>query len=66
MSPINKEVNNKVLYLGDDINTDDIMPANRATTYDADILKQYALEHLIGVGELLKYNVIVADRKSVV
>lgn len=60
MSPINKEVNNKVLYLGDDINTDDIMPANRATTYDADILKQYALEHLIGVGELLKYNVIVA------
>jgi homoaconitate hydratase family protein len=62
MSPINKEVNNKVLYLGDDINTDDIMPANRATTYDADILKQYALEHLIGVGELLKYNVIVAGQ----
>ncbi len=60
MSPINEEVNNKVLYLGDDINTDDIMPANRATTYDPDILKQYALEHLIGVGELLKYNVIVA------
>lgn len=51
---------NKVLHLGDDINTDDIIPANRATTYDAEILKQYALEHLIGVGELLKYNVIVA------
>jgi homoaconitate hydratase family protein len=62
MSPINEEVNNKVLYLGDDINTDDIMPANRATTYDPDILKQYALEHLIGVGELLKYNVIVAGQ----
>ncbi|MEI2579466.1 aconitase/3-isopropylmalate dehydratase large subunit family protein [Scytonema sp. PRP1] len=51
---------NKVLYLGDDINTDDIIPANRATTDDPDYLKQYALEHLIGVGELLKYNVIEA------
>ena len=60
MSSINKEVTKKVLYLGDDINTDDIIPANRATTYDPDIFKQYALEHLIGVGELLKYNVIVA------
>nr|WP_027403942.1 aconitase/3-isopropylmalate dehydratase large subunit family protein [Aphanizomenon flos-aquae] len=53
-------INKQVLNLGDDINTDDIIPANRATTYDPDILKQYALEHLIGVGELLKYNVIVA------
>ncbi|MDF5733253.1 MAG: aconitase/3-isopropylmalate dehydratase large subunit family protein [Rhizonema sp. PD38] len=51
---------NKVLYLGDDINTDDIIPANRATTDDPDHLKQYALEHVIGVGELLKYNVIEA------
>ena len=53
-------INKQVLNLGDDINTDDIIPANRATTYDPDILKQYALEHLRGVGELLKYNVIVA------
>lgn len=53
-------INKQILNLGDDINTDDIIPANRATTYDPDILKQYALEHLIGVGELLKYNVIVA------
>lgn len=51
---------NQVLHLGDDINTDDIIPANRATTDDPDYLKQYALEHLIGVGELLKYNAIVA------
>ncbi|MUG96543.1 homoaconitate hydratase family protein [Scytonema sp. UIC 10036] len=51
---------NKVLYLGDDINTDDIIPANRATTDDPDYLKQYALEHIIGVGELLKYNAIEA------
>ncbi|MBR8839605.1 MAG: 3-isopropylmalate dehydratase large subunit [Stigonema ocellatum SAG 48.90 = DSM 106950] len=51
---------NKVLHLGDDINTDDIIPANRGTTDDPDYLKQYALEHLIGPGELLKYDVIEA------
>lgn len=50
----------QILYLGDDINTDDIMPANRATNDDPDNLKHYALEHLIGVGELLKYDVIEA------
>ncbi|MEM7580135.1 MAG: aconitase/3-isopropylmalate dehydratase large subunit family protein [Cyanobacteria bacterium P01_A01_bin.80] len=50
----------KVLHLGDDINTDDIIPANRATTDDPDHLKKYALEHIIGAGELLKYNVIAA------
>ncbi|MBD2521587.1 aconitase/3-isopropylmalate dehydratase large subunit family protein [Nostoc sp. FACHB-133] len=51
---------NKVLYLGDDINTDDIIPANRATNDDLDSLKHYALEHVIGAGELLKYDVIEA------
>jgi len=51
---------NNVLQLGDDINTDDIMPAARATNNDLDHLKLYALEHIIGVGELLKYNVIEA------
>ncbi|MEH1796173.1 aconitase/3-isopropylmalate dehydratase large subunit family protein [Nostoc sp.] len=51
---------NKVLHLGDDINTDDIIPANRATTDDPEYLKQYALEHLIGEGELLKYDGIEA------
>nr|ASR75183.1 hypothetical protein [Nostoc sp. KVJ2] len=49
-----------VLHLGDDINTDDIIPANRATTDDPDRLKHYALEHIIGEDELLKYNVIEA------
>jgi homoaconitate hydratase family protein len=51
---------NNVLHLGDDINTDDIIPANRATTDDPEYLKQYALEHLIGEGELLKYDAIEA------
>ncbi len=51
---------NKVLHLGDDINTDDIIPANRATNDDLDSLKHYALEHVIGAGELLKYDVIEA------
>ena len=41
----------QILYLGDDINTDDIMPANRATNEDPDNLKHSALEQLIGVGE---------------
>jgi homoaconitate hydratase family protein len=51
---------NNVLHLGDDINTDDIIPANRATNDHPDRLKHYALEHVIGEGELLKYNVIEA------
>ncbi|QHG18508.1 aconitase/3-isopropylmalate dehydratase large subunit family protein [Nostoc sp. ATCC 53789] len=51
---------NKVLHLGDDINTDDIIPANRATNDDLDSLKHYALEHVIGAGELLKYDLIEA------
>jgi homoaconitate hydratase family protein len=51
---------NNVLTLGDDVNTDDIMPANRATIDDLNQLKQYALEHVIGVGELLQYQEIEA------
>jgi len=51
---------NNVLHLGDDINTDDIIPANRATNDHPDHLKQYVLEHVIGQGELLKYDVIEA------
>ena len=42
------------------INTDDIIPANRGTNDDPDHLKQYALEHIIGAGELLQYDEIVA------
>ena len=50
----------KVLHLGDDINTDDIIPANRGTTDSPEYLKHYALEHLIGEGKLLGYEVIEA------
>lgn len=48
------------MRLGDDINTDDIIPAQRGTYDDPEILKQYAFEHLIGVGNLLKYDLIEA------
>ena len=51
---------NKILNLGNDINTDDIIPAKRGTNDDPEHLKQYALEHIIGVGELLKYDEIEA------
>ncbi len=51
---------NKVLYLGDDINTDDIIPAKRATNNDPNHFKQYALEHIIGAGQLLQYDEIEA------
>ena len=50
----------KVLFLGDDINTDDIIPANRGTTDDPEHLKRYALEHIIGEGKLLEYDIIEA------
>lgn len=50
----------KTLILGDDINTDDIIPAQRGTNPDPDYLKYYALEHLIGAGKLLEYDVIEA------
>lgn len=50
----------RVLYLGDDINTDDIIPAQRGTNADPDYLKRYAFEHLIGEGKLLEYDVIEA------
>ncbi|MDZ7965819.1 MAG: aconitase/3-isopropylmalate dehydratase large subunit family protein [Nostoc sp. DedSLP03] len=52
----------KVLILGDDINTDDITPANRCTNAEPDHLKHYAFEHLIGEGNLLGYEVIEAGR----
>jgi 3-isopropylmalate dehydrogenase len=60
-SPIMSHANN-VLQLGDDINTDDIIPANRATIDDPEHLRQYALEHVIGVRELIKYNAITAGK----
>lgn len=51
---------NKVLTLGNDINTDDIIPAKRGTNPDPDYLKRYALEHLIGEGKLMEYDLIEA------
>ena len=53
-------MNNKTLFLGDDINTDDIIPAKRGTNGDKEHLAYYALEHIIGVGKLQEYDVIEA------
>ena len=50
----------KVLQLGDDINTDDIIPAHRSTNSDPEHQKHYVLEHLIGIDTLLDYEVIEA------
>ncbi|MBE9099191.1 3-isopropylmalate dehydratase large subunit [filamentous cyanobacterium LEGE 07170] len=50
----------RILHLGDAINTDDIIPAKRGTNPDPDYLKRYALEHVIGEGKLLEYDVIEA------
>lgn len=50
----------RILKLGDDINTDDIIPAKRGTNADPEYLKYYALEHLIGEGRLLEYDEIEA------
>jgi homoaconitate hydratase family protein len=50
----------KILVVGDDINTDDIIPANRTTNPDPEHLKHYVLEHLIGKDKLLEYDIIKA------
>ena len=50
----------KVLQLGDDINTDDIIPAHRSTNPDPEHQKHYVLEHIIGIDTLLDYEVIEA------
>ena len=52
----------KVLQLGDDINTDDIIPAHRSTNPDPEHQKHYVLEHLIGIDTLLDYEVIEAGK----
>ncbi len=53
----------ETLVLGDDINTDDIIPAKRCTTAAPEQLRHYALEHLIGADTLLRrYDVIEAGR----
>lgn len=50
----------KILYLGDDINTDDIIPSFRTTNPHPEHLKHYVLEHLIGKDTLLNYEAIEA------
>lgn len=50
----------RILILGNDINTDDIIPAKRGTNSDPDYLKRYAFEHVIGAGKLLEYDIIEA------
>ena len=50
------------LELGDNINTDDIIPASRCTSADPGWLKHYAFEHMIGEGRLLEYDAIEAGR----
>jgi homoaconitate hydratase family protein len=50
----------KILRLGNDINTDDIIPAKRGTNLDPAHLKRYALEHMIGIDQLMNYDVIEA------
>jgi len=53
-------ITDKILTLGDDINTDDIIPAKRGTNADLNHLARYAFEHLIGEGKLLEYDIIEA------
>ena len=50
----------QTLVLGDDINTDDIIPAKRGTNLDPAHLSHYALEHVIGAGQLRHYDRIEA------
>lgn len=50
----------KILVLGDHINTDDIIAVKHLTNPDPDYLKNYGLEYLIGEGKLLEYDIIEA------
>jgi len=50
----------KSLKLGDDINTDDIIPAHRSTNPDPEHQKHYVLEHIIGIDALFAYTTIEA------
>ncbi|WP_318528435.1 aconitase/3-isopropylmalate dehydratase large subunit family protein [Plectonema radiosum] len=48
------------LTLKDNISTDDIIPANRCANRNLEHLKRYAFEHVIGEGNLIGYEEIVA------
>ena len=60
MNDYNHKLNK--LQLGDDINTDDIIPAMRCTTADPEHLGKYALEHLVGEDGLKGYDSISAGK----
>lgn len=53
-------IKKRILTLGNDINTDDIIPAHRTTNPDPEHQKHYVLEHLIGIDRLLEYDIIEA------
>jgi 3-benzylmalate isomerase len=53
-------MNEQILIVGDDINTDDLIPAYRTTNTDPEHQKHYVLEHLIGIDTILKYDIIEA------
>lgn len=42
----------RVLTVGDDVTTDDIIPARRCTSFAPDHLARYAFEHVLGEGRL--------------
>lgn len=42
----------RILTVGDDVNTDDIIPAKRCTSFAPDHLAHYAFEHALGEGRL--------------
>ncbi len=50
----------RILYLGNNINTDDIVPPQYGTTTDPEILKHIALEYIVGRDQLMTYDVIEA------
>lgn len=52
----------KILTLGDDVNTDDIIPAARCTSSEPEHLRHYALEYIVGVDGLIGYDAIEAGR----
>ncbi len=52
----------RILKLGHNISTDDIIPANRFINRDLEHLKRYAFEHLLGEGNLIGIEEIVAGK----
>ena len=50
------------LTLGDNVSTDDIIPTNRFTDRSLENLRRYALEHVVGEGNLIGTEEIVAGK----